>query len=89
MTGVFEGTLDFGAGPLGARSVFNLFLAKLGPGDAPLWSRQWDAKDTYGHVASVAFDSAGRSYRAANARGQPDPLPRSPASRWAARSARR
>ena len=61
MTGVFEGTLDFGSGPLVA-SGQNFFVAKLGAGGEPLWSRQWTTKAAFGYGTSVALDPGGNVF---------------------------
>lgn len=48
LTGLFEGVLDFGGGPVVSGGAFDLFLAKLGPAGDHLWSK------AHGNVASQA-----------------------------------
>ncbi|MDC0682475.1 outer membrane protein assembly factor BamB family protein [Sorangium atrum] len=39
--GAFEGTVDFGAGPLTSAGGSDIFLLKLDPSGAPLWSKRF------------------------------------------------
>ncbi|WP_437334844.1 hypothetical protein [Sorangium sp. So ce394] len=58
VTGSFEGTVDFGAGPLTSAGPTDVFLLKLDPAGALLWSKRFgsDSADT-GHA--VAVDGSG------------------------------
>ena len=73
--GAFEGTLDLGGGPLdnpSANFVHDVFLTKLGPDGAHVWSKQYgnqpDDQDGYG----VAVDSDGNVIATGKFRGPID-----------------
>jgi hypothetical protein len=58
LTGRFASSIGFGGAPLVSSGGFDVYLAKLGPNGAPLWSKRFgDASDQWGE--SVAFDATG------------------------------
>lgn len=55
LTGQFEGTLDFGKDPIQSAGAYDIFLAKLDPSGAPLWSARFgDAADQPRPVMSIS-----------------------------------
>lgn len=64
-TGYFSGSVSFGTATLSSRGAADIFVAKVSPGGAVLWAISAGGSDTdYGK--SIAVDSAGNSYVAAN-----------------------
>lgn len=59
-TGYFGGTIDFGGGPLASTGSKNMYLAKLDPTGAHLWSKRIGDANTAG--LSVALDGSGNVY---------------------------
>ena len=59
VTGFFQGTVDFGGGPLVSAGLEDIFVEKLaGPDGAHLWSKRFGGTSTdYGY--GVAIDGAG------------------------------
>lgn len=58
ITGFFNGAIDFGGGPLASAGNKDVFVAKLDPGGAHVWSKRFgDADVQYGQ--SLAVDDAG------------------------------
>jgi hypothetical protein len=58
VAGRFEGTIDFGGGPLASLGVGDVFVAKLDTDGGHLWSKRFgNASDEA--AAGVATDSAG------------------------------
>lgn len=61
LAGRFEGTVDFGAGPMTSAGVSDAFLAKLDPDGNALWAKRFgDAM--YQQTWSVAADPAGNIF---------------------------
>jgi hypothetical protein len=58
ITGWFEGTVDFGGGPLINTGLKDIFLAKFDASGAHLWSQKFGAAG-YQRGNSVAFDPSG------------------------------
>ncbi|WP_437290191.1 hypothetical protein [Sorangium sp. So ce406] len=58
VTGSFEGTVDFGAGPLTSAGLTDVFLLKLDPSGALLWSKRFGDADAEAGGA-VAVDGSG------------------------------
>ncbi len=54
VTGFFQGSIDFGGGPLNANSGWKIFVAKFDPSGSFLWSRSFD-----GERHGAAVDGAG------------------------------
>lgn len=58
VVGAFQGTVDFGTGPLASAGSWDVFVAKYAAGGAPLWSKRYgNSGDDYGYAA--AFDANG------------------------------
>ncbi|WP_437815088.1 hypothetical protein [Sorangium sp. So ce1078] len=58
VTGSFEGTVDFGAGPLTSAGLTDVFLLKLDPSGALLWSKRFGS--AYAEAGgAVAVDGSG------------------------------
>ncbi|MDH3216079.1 MAG: hypothetical protein OEN01_07280 [Candidatus Krumholzibacteria bacterium] len=58
VTGYFDGTVDFGGGPLVSAGNFDIYIAKFNASGAHLWSQRFgDTSDQYG--AALATDNAG------------------------------
>ena len=58
ITGILQGTANFGGNPLTSKGQADIFLAKLGPGGAHSWSTSFgDASGQY--AAGIAVDTAG------------------------------
>ena len=58
LAGYFEGTLDFGGGPLTSAGAYDVFVAKLDADGNHLWSRRFgDGDDQF--ALSTAVDGAG------------------------------
>jgi Beta-propeller repeat len=61
VAGGFQGTVDFGAGPLTSAGGTDIFLLKLDANGTPLWSRRFGgAGDDVGY--GVAVDGSGNAY---------------------------
>ncbi|XXX76709.1 hypothetical protein WMF30_54575 [Sorangium sp. So ce134] len=58
VTGSFEGTVDFGAGPLTSAGLTDVFLLKLDPAGALLWSKRFGGTGSEAGGA-VAVDGSG------------------------------
>jgi len=56
--GYFSGTVDFGGGTLSSSVYTDVFSAKLDPGGAHLWSKDFGDTD-YQYAAGVAIDASG------------------------------
>ncbi len=58
VVGAFQGTVDFGTGPLASAGSWDVFVAKYTAGGTPLWSKRYGSSgDDYGYAA--AFDASG------------------------------
>jgi uncharacterized protein (AIM24 family) len=58
MTGDFQGTVDFGGGPLTSAGLWDIFLAKFDASGTHLWSQGFGDASGQGGV-SVAYDPSG------------------------------
>jgi uncharacterized protein (AIM24 family) len=58
-TGYFEGTVDFGGGPLTSAGGYDIFLAKFDSGGNHLWSQGFGDASDIQRGFSVACDSSG------------------------------
>ena len=58
MTGYFEGTVDFGGGPLVCNVVSDVFIAQFDPAGGHLWSERFGDSD-YQYGITCAADPAG------------------------------
>ncbi|WP_437582071.1 hypothetical protein [Sorangium sp. So ce887] len=59
MTGAFEGTVDFGAGPLVSAGSADVFVLKLDPAGHAIWSRRFGSSP-YGEAGTkIALDASG------------------------------
>jgi hypothetical protein len=71
VTGYFGGTVDFGGGPLTSAGGVDLFIAKLDPNGAHLWSKTFgDANDQIGRC--VTTDGSGDVLVTGNFLGEVD-----------------
>ncbi|MEO7328248.1 MAG: nucleotide-binding protein, partial [Minicystis sp.] len=69
--GTFTGTIDLGVGPLVSAGGTDIFLAKLDPTGATVWSKRFgDAADQVG--SAVAVDAAGTAYITGSVKGAVD-----------------
>ncbi len=59
LTGSFEGSIDFGDGPLTSKSSSAMFVVKLDAHGAPVWSRLFGGNDEIG--TSIALDAQGNA----------------------------
>jgi uncharacterized protein (AIM24 family) len=60
LAGGFEGTVDFGGGPLTALGLRGMFVAKLDDTGAHLWSHSYgSALSTFQVIVNIAVDSSG------------------------------
>ncbi|WP_437692762.1 outer membrane protein assembly factor BamB family protein [Sorangium sp. So ce176] len=59
VTGAFEGTVDFGAGPLTSTGPTDVFLLKLDPAGALLWSKRFGTRFFPAAGRSVTVDESG------------------------------
>lgn len=59
VTGVFGGTLDFGGGPISAGPLEDIFVAKLNPLGAHLWSKGFVCKGPENISSGVVVDGGG------------------------------
>jgi hypothetical protein len=58
VTGRFEGTVDFGGGPLTSAGQTDVYVAKFGPSGNHLWSQHF-GDDTFQTAVDVAVDTSG------------------------------
>jgi hypothetical protein len=58
ITGYFNGTVDFGGGPLTSAGGQDVFIAKFTPGGAHIWSKRFGSADNQ-FANSVAVDASG------------------------------
>jgi hypothetical protein len=71
VTGYFYGAVDFGGGALTSEGAYDIFLAKLAPTGAHVWSKRFgDASEQT--VQGVAVDQAGNVYIAGYFEGTVD-----------------
>lgn len=69
--GDFEGSVDFGGGPLTSAGSFDVFLAKFGPTGTHYWSRRFgDASNQY--TGGIAVDAVGNTMIAGMYQGTVD-----------------
>ncbi|WP_437564085.1 hypothetical protein [Sorangium sp. So ce542] len=59
VTGWFEGTVDFGAGPLVSAGANDVFLLKLDPAGHAIWSRRFGSSDYGESGTKIALDASG------------------------------
>jgi hypothetical protein len=71
LTGVFDGELDFGAGPLTA-DYLNVFIAKLGPKGEPVWGKRFGSAETVQWATAITTDDDGDVIFAGNQEGTVD-----------------
>ena len=74
VTGSFDGTVDFGGGPLTNSGGTDIFLAKFSSAGAPLWSKQFgDSISAHNEGPSgVAVDGSGNVIITGGTSGAPD-----------------
>ncbi|MGD1047129.1 MAG: hypothetical protein ABR899_00075 [Candidatus Krumholzibacteriaceae bacterium] len=60
VAGYFEGTVDFGGGALTNAGDMDIFVAKLGPGGAHVWSKRFGDAD-YQFARAIAVDASGNA----------------------------
>jgi FlgD Ig-like domain/Beta-propeller repeat len=71
VTGLFDGTLDFGCGPMSSANGIDMFVAKLDPTGACLWSKR--AGDNNMQIGNtVATDPSGNVFVAGDFSGSID-----------------
>ena len=58
VTGTFEGTVDFGGGPLTSTGVSDIFLAKYDPNGNHIWSQRFGGTSSES-VRAIAVDGSG------------------------------
>jgi hypothetical protein len=61
VTGYFQGTTDFGSGPLISAGTLDIFVAKFDASGKPLWSKRFGDADNQEGLA-VAVDGAGNVF---------------------------
>ncbi len=61
LAGAFNGTVNFGGGTLATSTVNDVFLAKLGPDGAHIWSSRFGDAAAYQTAQAVAVDAAGNA----------------------------
>lgn len=71
LTGVFDGTLDFGAFALTA-DYLNVFIAKLDPKGEPVWGRRFGTAQTAQWATAITTDADGDVLYAGNQEGTVD-----------------
>ncbi|WP_437503079.1 hypothetical protein [Sorangium sp. So ce1099] len=76
VTGWFEGTVDFGAGPLVSAGYRDVFVLKLDPAGHALWSRRFGSSPDWESGTQIALDASGNilvggSYSGAPFEGPP------------------
>ncbi|KYF56880.1 hypothetical protein BE04_48665 [Sorangium cellulosum] len=62
VTGWFEGTVDFGAGPLVSARRNDVFLLKLDPSGHAIWSRRFGTMNPGEAGTSIALDASGNIF---------------------------
>ena len=72
VTGGFEGSIDFGAGPLTAASPFDVFVARLSPAGTALFSKAFGATDSNIESRAIAAGPAGEVFVAGAVEGDVD-----------------
>jgi len=61
VAGSFEGTTDFGGGPITSAGGYDIFVVKLAPNGSHIWSKRFgDGSDQYGKA--VAVDGSGNVF---------------------------
>lgn len=68
LTGVFDGTLDFGAFTLAA-DYLNVFIAKLDPNGEPVWGKRFGTSQTAQWATAITTDAEGNVLYAGNQEG--------------------
>lgn len=71
LTGVFNGQLDFGAGPL-TSDYLNVFIAKLDPKGEPVWAKRFGTSQTAQWATALTVDNDGDVIFAGNQEGTVD-----------------
>lgn len=71
VTGAFEGTADFGGGPLVSAGNTDIFVAKYSSGGTHLWSKRFGGTD-YERAWAVAADGSGNVLLAGDFAGMAD-----------------
>jgi len=61
VTGYFEGTVDFGGGPLTSAGFGDVFVASYSPAGAHRWSKRFGSSKSYGLGRGVAVDKSGNA----------------------------
>ncbi|KYF92935.1 hypothetical protein BE18_24915 [Sorangium cellulosum] len=69
VSGVFNGTVDFGAGPLTSAGGSDVFLLKLDPSGSVIWSRRFGSEHDE-RAPSLAVDGSGNIYFAGTYDGE-------------------
>jgi hypothetical protein len=74
LAGIFDGTIDFGLGPMTAMGTGSIYLAKWSPSGTPLWSKHYDSgfSAIAFPVVALATDSAGHLLLTGNFNGTAD-----------------
>jgi hypothetical protein len=72
LTGYFQGTLDFGTGPLPSMGPANGFIAKLDAAGNAIFAKSFGGIGDYSGGVGCALDQTGNAYVAAFAWGQQD-----------------
>ena len=62
ITGAFEGTVDFGGGPLTSEGNIEAYVAKFDPAGNHLWSQRFGGPDGGATVRCVTTDAAGNIF---------------------------
>ena len=62
ITGAFEGTVDFGGGPLTSEGNIEAYVAKFDPAGNHLWSQRFGGPDGGATVRGVTTDAAGNIF---------------------------
>lgn len=71
LSGIFQGTINYGGGPLISQGSWDAFLAKLSPAGSHIWSKRFgDANDTRGY--GIAVDGGGNVISAGYFQGTVD-----------------
>jgi hypothetical protein len=71
VVGEYDGSIDFGAGPIVSNEIHDVFVVKLDPYGAPLWSRSF-GDDSRQSAQRVAVDAEGNVLIAGHFRGSVD-----------------
>jgi CheY-like chemotaxis protein len=61
LAGVFYSATDLGNGPLNSAGGYDIYLAKLSPAGAPLWSKRFGGTGNE-YVTSIALDASGNIF---------------------------